>query len=143
MGGKGETVVCRLQYSGAATALIGALAAATVGVIAITPGPAAARILGGTWTACAALAAARRVSHRACDKGVRTLVVRLSGEVAVQGADGRWTRGTLRDGSFVAPWLTVVRWRPAGRRLDRTMLLLPGMAEAESLRKIRLILRWG
>jgi len=68
--------------------------------------------------------------------------VRASGEVALQARDGEWLRGELRDGSFVAPWLTIVRWRPEGGRMDRTVLLLPGMADAGTLRKIRVILRW-
>jgi toxin CptA len=69
--------------------------------------------------------------------------VRASGEVAVQDRDGEWVRGELRDGSFVAPWLTLVRWRPEGRRLDRTVLLIPGMAAEEELRRLRILLRWA
>jgi hypothetical protein len=37
----------------------------------------------------------------------------------------------------------IVRWRPEGRRIDRTFLLLPGMAEARTMRNIRVILRWS
>jgi hypothetical protein len=43
----------------------------------------------------------------------------------------------------VAPWLTIVRWRPDGARRDGTVLLLPDMAEAEALRRLRVLLRWA
>ena len=134
--------MCRFQYSGAALVLPAALAAATLGVVAAGPGPLAARIVAGTTATCLALAAARRLTPRWGGVAPRALALRASGEVAVQERDGGWLRGELRDGSFVAPWLTIVRWRPEGRRLDRTVLLLPGMADAASLRKIRVILRW-
>ena len=134
--------MCRFQYSGAALALPAGLAAATLAVIAASPGPVALRVAGGAAVACLALAAGRRLTPRWGGVAPRALAVRASGEVAVQGREGEWARGELRDGSFVAPWLTIVRWRPEGRRFDRTLLLLPGMADAASLRKIRVILRW-
>ena len=57
--------------------------------------------------------------------------------------EGGWRTGQVRDGSFVMPWLTIIRWRPEGKRLDRTLLLLPDMANAQDLRKIRVFLRWA
>jgi hypothetical protein len=36
-----------------------------------------------------------------------------------------------------------VRWRPDGARFDRTFLLLPGMVDGQSLRRLRVLLRWG
>jgi len=60
----------------------------------------------------------------------------------VRSAAGEWQPGELRGDCFVAPWLVIVRWRPEGARRDRTLLVLPGMASREALRKIRVILRW-
>jgi hypothetical protein len=54
-----------------------------------------------------------------------------------------WLPGEVRPGSFVMPWLTIVRWRPDGALRDRTLLLTPGMAPAAQMRKIRVILRWA
>ena len=135
-------VVCRFQYSGRPVALIAALALATLALLAWLPAPAMARILAATWTVCAALAAASRIPFLAGAAGPRTLAIRASGEVAVQSASGAWQSGELRDGGFVAPWLVVVRWRPESARFDRTILILPGMADPQTLRKIRVILRW-
>ncbi len=135
-------MVCRFQYSGRPVALVAGLALATLAVVALTPAPAIARILACTWTLCAALAAASRIPFLPGASGPRALAIRVSGEVAVQSASGGWRSGELRDGGFVAAWLVVVRWRPQGARFDRTILILPGMARAQTLRKIRVILRW-
>lgn len=135
-------MICRFQYSGAALGLPAGLAAATLAVLVFSPGPLPARVLAGAAVACLALAAARRLTPRWGGVAPRALAVRASGEVALQARDGEWLRGELRDGSFVAPWLTIVRWRPEGRRMDRTVLLLPGMAQPAELRRIRVILRW-
>lgn len=136
-------MICRFQYSGAAVALVAAPALATLAVIAITPGALALRILAATWTVGAALEAAHRVALRRGRNGVRILMVRRSGGIMLRNAEGVWTNGALRDGSFVAPWLTLVRWRPEGARVDRTVLILPGMVGAEEFRRLRVLLRWG
>lgn len=135
-------MICRFQYSGVVLALPAGLAVATLIVLGFSPGPLPARVLAGTAVTCLALAAARRLTPRWGGVAPRTLAVRTSGEVSLQDREGEWRRGELRDGSFVAPWLTIVRWRPEGRRVDRTILVLPGMSDAETLRRIRVILRW-
>jgi hypothetical protein len=142
MGAGDATVVCRFQYSGRPVALVAGLALATLAVVALAPAPTIARILAATWTVCVALAAASRVPFLPGAAGPRALAIRASGEVAVQSASGAWRSGELRDGGFVAAWLVVVRWRPEGARFDRTILILPGMTDARTLRKIRVILRW-
>ncbi|HEX3096079.1 MAG TPA: protein YgfX [Usitatibacter sp.] len=143
MGRKGPAVMCRFQYSGAALVLPAGLAAATVGVIAASPGPAAARVVAAAAVICLGLAAARRLTARWGGVAPRAIAVRVSGEVAVQDCAGEWVRGELRDGSFVAPWLTIVRWRPEGRRFDRTVLLMRGMAPDDEFRRLRVLLRWA
>jgi hypothetical protein len=142
MGESAGSVVCRFQYSGRALALVAALALATLALLAFVPAPPLPRLAAGGWVACMALAAARRLPHGPIGRGPRAIALRASGEVAVRSAAGEWQTGELRAGCFVAPWLTIVRWRPLGARHDRTLLILPGMAPAEALRKIRVILRW-
>jgi hypothetical protein len=135
--------MCRFQYSGAALVLPAGLAAATLAVVAASPGPVAARVIGAAAVTCLALGAARRLTPRWGGVAPRALAVRASGEVALQARDGEWLRGELRDGSFVAPWLTIVRWRPEGRRMDRTVLLVPGMVGRDEFRRLRILLRWA
>ena len=110
-------------------------ASATLALLAFTPGPAAPRILVATWIACAALHALRRTA----------LALRFDpdGAIEVQDAAGAWRTGVVRDGSFVAPWLTIVRWRPRGARFDASIVLLPDMLPAEDFRRVRVWLLWS
>src|SRR3954470_22257908 len=86
---------------------------ATIAVIAATPLPAGAALALSTFVASVAWAAIRRALTR------RHLAIELAA-VVVDGA-----AGALRAGSFVAPWLAILRWRPAGALIDRTLLISP------------------
>jgi len=111
-------------------AFVGAAGAASLAVLAFTPLPPAPAILLATWASCAGLDALRRAL------AVHRLALSPGGEICL---DGR--AGTLRAGSFVAPWLTVLRWRPAGSRFDRTLLVVPDMLGADAFRELRVILQ--
>jgi toxin CptA len=111
-------------------AFVAAAVAATFGVLAFTPLASAHAILVATWVSCAGLSALARSrsSHR--------LAIARSGEVAVDEI-----AGNLRGGSFVAPWLTVVRWRPADTHFDRILLVTPDMLAPDVFRELRVILK--
>lgn len=65
--------------------------------------------------------------------------VRVEGaSITVDGIEGR-----IVAGSFVAPWLTIVRWRPRGARFARTLPVLPDAVDAEAFRALRVVLRWA
>jgi toxin CptA len=126
-----EALAIALGPSRIGTGAIAAMAVATLVLIVATPGNMGARILLATWTCCVGLAALRSSS-----KGLLRLY--RSGEIEV----GALT-GNLRDGSFVAPWLTIIRWRPAGAWLDRTVVVLPDMLPVEAFRELRVLLKWS
>jgi len=91
-----------------------------------------------------ALAAVRDARRHAWQEGpgaVSRFTVYLSGRMEVELAEGRRLDGRLAEGSFVAPWLTIVRWRPDGARLDRTILVAPDAVEAGDFRRLRILLR--
>lgn len=131
-----DAVECTLKYSGAALGFL--LAAATAGMALVLWLPL-------SWPLRAALSFyVVATSARACRELVKPTALRLRLERRIDVREGAmWVPGVVRDGSFVMPWLTIVRWRPEGGWRDRTLLLLPGMASAGELRKIRVILRWG
>lgn len=131
-----------LQYSRAAALLIAAMALATLGVVAVTPMPVAAALLLGTATACAALEAIHRVALHRGARGVRSIAVSRDGAVEVEDGLGARRQGRLSAGCFVAPWLTIVLWRAEGERGDRAVVIVPGMAPGEALRRLRVLLRW-
>jgi hypothetical protein len=126
-----ERVEAILGRSRLAEGFVAVAAAATLALVWATPLDAGLQVGAVAWIGASAHAALRRL------RAVRHLALARSGEVSVDGAGGR-----LRDGSFVAPWLTIVRWRPTGARLDRAVLLVPDMLGAEEFRRLRVLLRW-
>jgi hypothetical protein len=132
-----EAVCCELKYSRAGTALVVAAACATAAMVAALPVAAGWRLAALAWIAGHAWRAARAL------RAARLLLLGRDGAIRVGTRDGRTLRGLVRPGGFVAPWMVVVRWRPEGRRIDRTLLLLPGMVDARAMRNIRVILRWS
>lgn len=135
-------VEVRLAPTALGAFLVFAAALATLAVIAATPGPDGARILAATWVACGALEAVHSRALLRGRRGVRALCVR-GNAIETEDGLGRWHKGTIRAGSFVAPWLTIVRWRPDGARFDRSIPILPGMARAEDFRRLRVALKWS
>ena len=87
-----------------------------------------------------ALAWIAYASNRALRKLRRGVRVKLDGAGAIEVGK---SAGSARDGSFVAPWLTVIRWRPLGAWRDRSLLVAPDMLGAEDFRRLRVLLRWG
>jgi toxin CptA len=137
MKGNIEAVDCEFKYSGLGLALVCAGAGATAALVAFTPLSGALRtslVLGVVALACRALKSIRSVRR-----------LRLDGSRGVQLEFARAVphSGMVRDGSFVAAWLTIMRWRPEGRRLDRFIVILPGMLSEERYRALRVLLRWN
>jgi toxin CptA len=116
---------------------------ATLGLIAATPGAPVLRILAAAWIACAALEALHSRALLRGRRAARAVSLGGAGDIAIRDALGAWRTGALRGGSFVAPWLTVIRWRPAGARFDRTLPILPDMLSPEDFRRVRVMLRWS
>jgi hypothetical protein len=131
-----EAVTCELKYSGVGLMALLAAATATEGLLLAMPLPPAVR---GGCMAYVFFQAARAAGNLL---SVRALRIDERRAIEVLDRAGCWRLGVVRDGSFVLPWLTVVRWRPEGAWLDRTVVLLPAMATAASLRKIRVLLRF-
>lgn len=129
-------VYCEFQYSGAAFAFLAVAVGATLALVIFVPFPDGIRALAFAWVIAMA-------SHAHGSLGaVRALRLDCTGAIAVRDRVG-WRTGQIRDGSFVAPWLTIIRWRPDGARLDRTLVILPDMIQGTAMRKVRVILLWA
>ena len=109
--------------------LCGCAGAATLALLLATPLRPGVRILLATWVACVAIDALRRALQ----------FHRVVFDLAAIVVDGQ--AGTLRPGSFVAPWLAILRWRPAGARFERTLFVSPDRLPAASFRHLRVILK--
>jgi toxin CptA len=136
MKGNVEAVDCEFKYSGVGIAFVLAATGATLAIVLATPFDWPLRVALTTWVLAMACAAARSIL------ALRSLRLDGSRGLRVEWKRGLEMSGTVRDGCFVAPWLTIVRWRPEGARLDRTLLVLPDMVAAEDFRKLRVLLRW-
>ena len=143
-----------LKYSDAALAIalapsriaaigLAAMVAATLAVIGVTPGNVALRVLAATWIVCGGLEALHAIVLHRGRRGARALRVSRGGAIEVVSGAGNLRSGELRNGSFVAPWLTIVRWRPDAARFDRTILILPDMLPRDDFRRLRVLLRWS
>jgi len=120
-----------------------AWAAATVCIVSNTPWSLAARVLALAAVAVLALEALSRIALLRGPGAVRSLRMQRDGAIEVERPSGARLAGQVRAGSFVAPWLVIVRWRAQGSRWDSTVLLLPDMAPANEMRRLRVLLRWG
>ena len=103
---------------------------ASLALLAATPLPLRWSVLAATALACLALDALRRAAPPA------RVVLDRDGAIVAGGV-----AGVIAAGSFVAPWLVIVRWRPAGARFDRTLLVAPDMLPPAQFRALRVLLR--
>lgn len=128
------------RRAGAFIVLGGAATLALLTLLAIDPLLKCAAV---AWVGATMLDALRVVAQRRGRRGVRA--VRITAPSAIEVLDGQGTvrNGEVRDGSFVAPWLTIIRWRPDSARFDRTIVVLPDMLDAERFRQLRVLLRWA
>jgi hypothetical protein len=137
MKGNVDSVYCEFKYSGVGVALLASAAIATLAVVAATP------FTPGLRAALVALVVGLACHARRSMARVRAMRLDPAGAMEVWLRDGVLASGSVRAGSFVAPWLTIVRWRPQGARVDRTVLILPDMAQREDFRRLRVALRWA
>jgi hypothetical protein len=135
-------VVIALGPSRRAQAWVTALAAASLAAALAADLPGHVKAAVAVAVGVAAVRAARRDAGQEGPGAVRRLAVDLSGRVEVEGADGRLATGRLAEGSFVAPWLTVVRWVPEGARFSRAIAIAPDAVEPGPFRRLRILLRW-
>jgi toxin CptA len=128
-------VTCDIQYSGRVGALP-CLAAVATGALAFAmPMPVPLRVALLLWILLVVLGALWRMA------AVRWIRLDEDGVIEVE-ANGRLVQGHVRRGSCVLPWLVVIRWRPAGAWIDRTLLVLPSMTAPAPFRALRVLLRW-
>ena len=59
-----------------------------------------------------------------------------------QTRNGTWQEARLLGSSMVTPWLTVLSFSPENSWLARHIVIFPDSADAEALRKMRVLLRW-
>jgi toxin CptA len=107
---------------------------ATLGLLALIPLVGWLKAPAALWVGGTMIDACRRAAIRE---------FHIDGDHIELMTEGGCVHGELRSGSFVAPFLTIIRWRPPGARFDRTLLILPDMIDPDSFRRLRVLLRWA
>jgi toxin CptA len=73
--------------------------------------------------------------------GLLRLRIGRNGSLMLSNGSGEWKAASVLHDSFVSPRLCVVRLEVDGKR--QALTLLPDSAGADSLRRLRVSLRWG
>jgi toxin CptA len=126
------SVAFTLEPSRRLAAFIVLAAALSTALIVAMPLPAWASVAAATW--CVALFCHALARHLRCHE------VRIAGGTAIN-VDS--IGGSVVSGSFVAPWLTIIHWRPRGSPFTRTVVVLPDAIDPSRFRELRVILRWA
>ncbi|MEW5708977.1 protein YgfX [Pelomicrobium sp. G1] len=105
--------------------------------------PAAAKVLLGLALLVSAVAS---VARHAWLWGSRAWVrLRVGSDLGaeLETRAGKRIAGRVLPSTLVHPWLLVVRVAPEGGGRERAVVLLPDSADADGLRALRVVLRWG
>ncbi|HWU83009.1 MAG TPA: protein YgfX [Methylophilaceae bacterium] len=73
----------------------------------------------------------------------KALYLDSKGAWQLECADGSVHAVTILPTSFVAPYLTILHYRRAGRWSSRAVVIVPDAVDAEAYRRLRVWLRWG
>ncbi|MEN6586693.1 MAG: protein YgfX [Sulfuricella sp.] len=84
----------------------------------------------------------RRDGRLAAPNSITRLRFSPDCQCAYQTRDGAWHEAKLLGSSLVSPWLSVLNFKPDGRRMPRHAVIFPDSADAEGRRKLRVLLRW-
>jgi len=60
----------------------------------------------------------------------------------IQNRQGEWVDAELLGTSFVAPYLTVLNFKIAGKRLAKHVVIFPDAVNSEHFRQLRVLLKW-
>jgi toxin CptA len=121
-------------------ALIAAHLAAAAAVLFAVPA-----VWSAAGLALLAVIAARSIRCHALRMGPRAVhALELEGESAcrLRRADGSEVVSRVQGSSYVLPWLVVLHLRVEGRRRAHYVVLVPDCVPAQSLRPLRVRLRW-
>ena len=132
-----------LRRSRLAGALVVASHLATAALVAWLPVDASLRALAVIVVGGHALWALRGTSLRSARSAIVAIELEPDRRVALWQRDGRRIEGHALPDSYVGEWLATLVVRCEGSRRVRAVFLLPDIADAEDLRRFRVLLRFA
>ena len=124
---------------GVAIVVVAFLATASLAVF--VPGPAWLRAAIVIAVGGQALWTLRVAALRTAKGAILDLELSPEGRAALVERSGRRHEGRVQPACYVGTWLTTLVVRTDGEHWSRTMAILPDMASAEELRRLRVLLR--
>lgn len=101
------------------------------------------RLAGGALLLASGIYSVARHALLAAPDSIVRLRLTQDGSCQIQTRDHRIIDGLLRPGWFVSPLMIVIRVACPGKRLARGITVLPDAADADSLRRLRIFLRFA
>jgi hypothetical protein len=114
---------------------------ATAALLAFAPGHAALRGAAVAAIGAYAVSTLRSWAMRTTRGAVIRIELSADGRLVMIERSGKASEGQVQPASYVGERLTTIVVRPDGARLSRAIAILPDMAPAEDLRRLRVLLR--
>ena len=117
--------------------------AAAIVAMSVLPIPLWLRVTGGALLLASAALMVRRYAFLKGSQACSRLRISKDGECKVELTADRVATGRLQSGWLASPLLVVARVRCNGERLARKIVLLPDSTDADTLRRLRIFLRFA
>jgi toxin CptA len=124
-------------------AILISMHAAAIASLGIVPVALWLRISAGLLLLMSAALMVRRHAYLQGPRACSRIRISSDGDCRLELAGDRIAAGRLQAGWFASPLLVVARVRCLGERLARNIVLLPDSADADTLRRLRIFLRFA
>lgn len=114
----------------------------SLGLIWLQPISIASQLVISLFLAASFLFYQRRDGLLAAPESIVRMRFARDGKCMYQTRDGAWIEAVVLDSSLSTPWLSVFNLKSSGRLFARHVVTFPDSADAEALRKLRVLLRW-
>lgn len=138
-----KPIAVALRPSRLLTLVLGAVGLGAMALVWTMPLPVALQALLMLAIVASAGDAVWRYAWLRAPQSIQQLEVNHKGALRCLMPAHDWQAAQVLGSSTVTPWLTVLNLRLEGRRFARHVVLLPDMAEHDTLRQLRVWLRWG
>jgi len=117
--------------------------AAAIVAISVLPVPLWLRVAANVMLLASAVLMVRRYALLKGPQACSKLRISKEGDCRLELTTDRAARGRLQSGWLASPLLVVARVRCNGERLARKIVLLPDSTDADTLRRLRIFLRFA
>ena len=133
----------QIQTSRVLAAILTTMHAAAIVAVSVLPVPLWLRVTGDVLLLASAALMIRRYAFLKGPQACSRLRISKDGDCRLELAAHRVATGRLQSGWLASPLLVVARVRCSGERLARKIVLLPDSSDEDTLRRLRIFLRFA